>query len=429
MSKDLLKKAHAKHLQFKYDAAAKLYKDILRINPNHLDANYLLGTLYAETGELTQARQYLAKAANIDPTSPYIKVNLGNVCKMDGDYEAAREFYQQALKITDDLPQAYFGLGNIIDSVDNDTDRAFQYYQKALQLNPNDAMMLQMVAKRMQQFNLQIALEYFQKAAQLNPRLPGIAKDYGIACVKCNKNAQGAISLRQAVLLNKTDATANYFLSIAEGKNPDKKLHQDYAREEFDPFALVFDKILIQKLEYSIPEKIICFLSETFPDGFHFKSAADLGCGTGLFGIAVRNHTEYLSGLDISTNMLRLAKDKNCYDTLHEGDLITILSESDITYDLFAATDVLIYIGDLDELLATIIAKALPGAFFVFSTETLEGEGFILQSTGRYAHSPHYIQSIVTKHNCSIVTTKQVPLRKEFGTWIMGDLFIIKLQR
>jgi predicted TPR repeat methyltransferase len=125
--------------------------------------------------------------------------------------------------------------------------------------------------------------------------------------------------------------------------------------------------------------------------------------------------------------MLKFAKDRNCYDDLHEGDLITILNESDITYDLFSATDVLIYIGDLDELFATIMAKAKPDALFIFSTETYESEGFILQRTGRYAHSRQYIQTMVRKYGNSIIAEKHVPLRKEFKEWIMGDLYIIRL--
>ena len=50
-SDPLIKKAIAKHNSGKHAEAKSLYKKILSSNPQHLDANYLLGTLLAEQGD------------------------------------------------------------------------------------------------------------------------------------------------------------------------------------------------------------------------------------------------------------------------------------------------------------------------------------------------------------------------------------------
>ena len=63
----LFQKAHEKHRQKKFEAAAKLYREVLGFQPDHLDANYLLGTVYAETGRGAEAEPYLVKAAELDP--------------------------------------------------------------------------------------------------------------------------------------------------------------------------------------------------------------------------------------------------------------------------------------------------------------------------------------------------------------------------
>ena len=421
-------------MQGKHDAAVKLYNEILKIKPNHLDANYLLGTLYAETGEFTLAKQHLEKADSINPASPYIKVNLGNICMALGNYADAKEFFHQALALKSDLPQAYFGLGTISETGDNDIDGAAQYYRKvllyfqtALQHTPNDSALLHGAGRSLFKAGKPLALECFQKAILMNPRLPGIDRDYGIACVRFGRNADAARYLRKALLLAPEDTELRYYLSIAEGKSPDKPIQQEYVKNQFDQFAANFDRMLVETLEYTIPEKMIGFLTETFPEGFHFKSAVDLGCGTGLFGMAVRNNVQYLAGIDISAKMLELAKDRNCYDTLLEGEVMATLHESEVTYDLFAATDVLVYIGALEELLATLKEKGGPDALFIFSTESCEGDGFIIQGTGRYAHSRRYIQSVVERSGGCIVADKHVQLRKDLGDWIMGDLYIISL--
>lgn len=430
----LLKKAHLKHMQGKHDAAAKLYHEILKIRPNHLDANYLLGTLYAETGNFDLARTYLEKADQINPSSPYIKVNLGNICMSQGDYEGARGFYRQALAIKDDLPQAFYGLATIMDQVDNDVNGAveqysnvLQHFQKALRQTPNDAAMLQAVGKSMLLFGNRLALDCFHKAMLINPHLHGINRDYGIACVKFGRNAEAGRYLRQSLNADPHDPEARHYLHIAEGTVPDDTLMQEYARNEFERFADTFDIILLEKLGYSMHEQLLGFMAEVLTPDFHFASAVDMGCGTGLFGITIKPHVDYLAGIDISPRMIDLAAKRGCYDSLVEGDIVATLQASDMTYDLFAATDVLVYIGALEKLFHALAEKAKPGALFAFSTEYLEGEGFSLQGTGRFAHSPAYIRSLADEYGFTIVAQKQVNLRKEHGGWIMGTMFIIDL--
>ena len=60
-------KALENHKSRKYSEAIRLYKAVLMKNPKHLDANYLLGTAYAETGKLEEAMKFLLKAEKMVP--------------------------------------------------------------------------------------------------------------------------------------------------------------------------------------------------------------------------------------------------------------------------------------------------------------------------------------------------------------------------
>ena len=42
-------------------------------------------------------------------------------------------------------------------------------------------------------------------------------------------------------------------------------------------------------------------------------SIMDLGCGTGLFGMEIKQFCEHLEGIDLSEKMLHKAKEKNVY--------------------------------------------------------------------------------------------------------------------
>lgn len=58
-SQNYFNKALNKHKRGDFAAAENLYKRALRHNVQHLDANYLLGTLYAEHGNLVSALKFL----------------------------------------------------------------------------------------------------------------------------------------------------------------------------------------------------------------------------------------------------------------------------------------------------------------------------------------------------------------------------------
>ena len=81
----ILNKALASHKAGKHEEAIRMYAMILKKKPMHLDANQLLGAIYAETGKLELAKEYLLKAERIMPSSPYIKLNLGTVLSTLGE--------------------------------------------------------------------------------------------------------------------------------------------------------------------------------------------------------------------------------------------------------------------------------------------------------------------------------------------------------
>lgn len=60
----------------------------------------------------------------------------------------------------------------------------------------------------------------------------------------------------------------------------------------------------------------------------------DLGCGTGLVGEALQARGyNNLDGLDLSAQMLKVARRKQVYANCHEADLLQPLDIADATYD------------------------------------------------------------------------------------------------
>jgi len=130
-------KALARHNAGHYAEAINLYKAVLMKNRMHLDANYLLGTAYFETGKLEEAKKYLLQAGKIRPDSPFIKVNLGCIYKKQGQYESAVTCLQRAVALKPDLAEGHINLGETLTALGR-MEEAEACFRRALQINPDD---------------------------------------------------------------------------------------------------------------------------------------------------------------------------------------------------------------------------------------------------------------------------------------------------
>lgn len=137
MHKDeLLEEAKAFWDKGDMQSAMDAYKKILRRKPNHLDANYMLGTLYGETGDFSSALKLLKYAARLDSSSPYIQNNMGIIHQKTGDLATASACYKRALALKKDFANANYNLATALIG-EAKTDEALVYYQNALSSEPD----------------------------------------------------------------------------------------------------------------------------------------------------------------------------------------------------------------------------------------------------------------------------------------------------
>jgi predicted TPR repeat methyltransferase len=153
----------------------------------------------------------------------------------------------------------------------------------------------------------------------------------------------------------------------------------------------------------------------------------DLGCGTGLVGPLIRDLCRELAGVDLSPRMIAMARDKGVYDRLIVGDVVEPLTASPASYDAVIAADVFVYIGNLDAVFGASREALVGGGYFVFSTETEQGEGeYLLRESGRYAHTDSYVQYLSGKYGFKMLHSENVVLRKEGGSAIQGTLYVLE---
>ncbi|WP_170985776.1 class I SAM-dependent methyltransferase [Rhizobium sp. AU243] len=207
-----------------------------------------------------------------------------------------------------------------------------------------------------------------------------------------------------------------------------------YVEGLFDDYADRFETSLVEKLDYSVPQKLAELIGKAAKGGV-FDTIVDIGCGTGLLGVEIRAFANRLEGFDISQNMLAKAEEKGLYDHLDQADLSLEPEASGLftptlaqhRAGLVAAADVMMYLGSLETVMPLVSALLAPSGFFAFSVEDAgEEDGFVLRESLRYAHSKSYVTELLERTGFSLIEISKTTIRKDAGKPLSGILFLAR---
>lgn len=264
----------------------------------------------------------------------------------------------------------------------------------------------------------------FLRAISLDSGYAQAYHNLGNALAAQKKDTKALAAYEKAKKLDPGNETAHHLADALAGRQPPAPPRK-FVRKLFDQYASFFDRHL-GALTYQAPENLKAVLLNHCSVDLPFDNAVDLGCGTGLSGLAFAELSKQLHGIDISANMLEKAAQKQVYDDLTTGDICQVLQGRQQRYALFIAVDVLAYVGRLDELFRTVRDKAGYPGLFLFTTETCHDHDFLLLKSGRYAHSPSYIDTLCQRYGFTISCREETPLRTDNGRMIVGDAYVLE---
>ena len=176
------------HKQGKWDEACACYQQARQLQPESMEAEVGWANALHAQGKLSSQQQ--ARYATIN-------LELGNKRFQADDVKVAIEYYQQAITMQPDLPQAHYQLGLALQK-QGKWNEACACYQQARQLQPDStaaevgwanalhaqgklssqekpryaAINLELGNQHFQAEDWKLALEYYQQALTLQPDLP-----------------------------------------------------------------------------------------------------------------------------------------------------------------------------------------------------------------------------------------------------------------
>ena len=193
----------------------------------------------------------------------------------------------------------------------------------------------------------------------------------------------------------------------------------EYTQALYDAFADTYEEKM-HELECAIPTQIKNTLA-----GQHYKTALDLGCGTGLGGKALRALCDVIDGVDASEKMAKYAKEKKIYRQVYVDDIAHFLAKANTKYDLIVAADVFCYIYQLNGIFEQVFRLLNKGGCFAFTVEAAKTEAIGIIPQGRYHHPKKYIQDALCATGFNDIQVNAVSLRKEGDGTCAGLLFIV----
>ena len=398
-------------------------KQLLVLFPNSVVLYNIHGTVNARLEQFDVAIDSYQKAIKIKPKYADAYNNLGNVLRDKGDLEGAIESFRQAIKIKPDYAVYYNNLG-LAKREKGDVKGAIDSYQRVISIKPDYADAYNNMGNALRdKGDLKGAIDSFQQAIKMQSNYAEAHNNMGNA-LRDMGDLRGAInSYKQTLKIDPDKASASHMLNALTGKTSDHP-PREYVTKLFDEHAREFDHILVNKLEYNIPKIIRKIMTKQNFD--LFDSVLDLGCGTGLMGVELRQYAKNIEGIDLSKFMIEQAKKKNVYNKISQFDLIEYLSKENLDFDLFVSTDVFIYVGELSKVFQLIKSRNKRNGKLIFSTEHTEKKGFFLEKSGRYSHSKEYIMGLCKKFDYKLLNFKKTRLRKEKSDFLLGGLYILE---
>jgi tetratricopeptide (TPR) repeat protein len=175
----------------RYDAAIELISKAVSLRPDLAEAHDNLGNALSTLGRLDQAEASHRRALSIKPAFAGAHYNLGNVLEAQGRLDEAVACYRRALAIDPGFVGAHFNLGNTL-LHQGRFDEATACYRRAVAFDPDFAGAHNNLGEVLRdQGELDAARASFQRALALVPDFAGAHLNLGIVALKQGGFAEG----------------------------------------------------------------------------------------------------------------------------------------------------------------------------------------------------------------------------------------------
>jgi predicted TPR repeat methyltransferase len=272
--------------------------------------------------------------------------------------------------------------------------------------------------------NLAAAADLLEQALELAPNFASAWFALGEIREQLGEGDVAIAAFRRACASDPLDRLGATLKLMRLGAEPLAEMPKAYVQSLFDQYAPRFDQALLDHLGYRGPDlllKAVLAVRAAARKPALFDRAIDLGCGTGLAAAAFAELVGEFIGIDLSPRMIERARATGLYAELEIADMLEGLRRKpDASADLVLAGDAMVYVSDLNPVMAEVERVLVSGGLLAFTVETHVGDEVIIGGGLRYAHGAEYLQGIIAAAGLAVAHFETASSRTEDKAAVPG---------
>lgn len=381
---------------------------------------------------------------NVDPEDTSVLTRLGNLLVREHKSEEAIKVYNRALAIDNTLHNVWFNKAHAQIKI-GDVGGASESLKRTLELDPTIVAARHMLIALSDDEAMKVSST---EDAYIKDLFDGYAQTYDNHGKKLMYSAPRVIRQELAKIYRArlgAGGLGSDFSNPEAANSPSSTLSTSASATSTTANTASSSLSSSSSSSASIP-KTPAFAPATEPVGSGCSTYTsfvngtldilDIGCGTGLAGAWLKDYARTMVGVDLSEQMINVARKKMLYQELHVQPMGKYLEECKKTFDIVVAADVLSYVGDLQQTFTQVSKVLRKDAHFAFTVEEaapdstgVNQRGYRLLRSGRFGYSKAYIDGLIA--NC-MGSSFSVPLAREFsprldaGEAVRGFLYIVQ---
>ena len=248
-----------------YQAAIKVLKEAIKVNPNNESAIYEIAFCYDQLGDYESSIKCYSDFIDENPYSFTSWYNLGNAYSKLENYEKAIWAYDYCILINDGFGPVYFNIANSFLAV-NKYKKAIENFHICIEMDGDDPVGFCYIGECHEQLGeYELAKLFYNKSLELAPLLPDAWLGLGIVKDLEGDTREGLALIQKAAELDPENAGIYHVLAGAH-----EKLKEFDEATEFYELSLAIDpsdeECLTNYVALLAEESIVAALSflETF---------------------------------------------------------------------------------------------------------------------------------------------------------------------
>jgi len=203
------------HRQRRMPEAEGLYRQVLEIDPNHVDALHMLGVLAYQAGKPESAVDLIGRAIALHGENASFHNNIGEALRYLGRLDEAVAHFTKAAELDPGAAEGHMNLGNALKQQGH-LQQAIERYRRALELKPDYAEAhLNLGVALMEQGKEAEAVDHYRHALSVNPRFPEALMNLAIVLQHRGEFEEAVAHYRRALELRPNYAVAHFNLGNA----------------------------------------------------------------------------------------------------------------------------------------------------------------------------------------------------------------------